>query len=511
MSNFSLINNLSSQAAQGKLASTSGKLNQTLQRLSSGLRINKSGDDAAGLAIANSYRSDVSVLAQGVRNANDGLSTLQIVDGGLNTISGLLDRASSLASQSASGTFTGNRDTLQAELGKVLNEINRQAENIGLGGVTGSDEGRFNKSINVYIGGGASATASGNSVAIDLSNSRVDKTGLSLNNINIGQGTGNVTGAQDISGGITATETLSFQSVGSSGQLESFTVALSAGSSSSDVLDAINNDADAQGAGIKASLDNNGKLVLASAKFFTVSSSVADGANQTGIAGAGAAANDMAITGAANKQTISVNGAAGTPATQTLSFSGEKIGFTGSAKNVSFTAEAAAADGAAAAVAAVNDDVALRNAGVFAIQNKADGSQVSFVSLKEFNLGVSSTSVAGADNNIDTLQTQTAVAGATLTGGEEGAKDAIAAIRAAVATLGQVQGKVGAGQNTLSQAIDLAGTQITNYQAAESAIRDADIAVEASNLARLNTLQQAGVSALAQANQSSQALLSLLR
>ena len=75
----------------------------------------------------------------------------------------------------------------------------------------------------------------------------------------------------------------------------------------------------------------------------------------------------------------------------------------------------------------------------------------------------------------------------------------------------RVQGKVGAGQNNLTQAIDLASTQITNFQAAESAIRDADIAQEASNLARLNTLQQAGVSALAQANQSSQSLLSLLR
>jgi flagellin len=65
MSNFSLVNNISSSSAQSKLTGTSAKLNQTLQRLSSGLRINKSGDDAAGLAIANSYRSDVSVLSQG--------------------------------------------------------------------------------------------------------------------------------------------------------------------------------------------------------------------------------------------------------------------------------------------------------------------------------------------------------------------------------------------------------------------------------------------------------------
>ncbi len=511
MGNFSLINNLQSNSAQSKLGATSGKLNQTLQRLSSGLRINKSGDDAAGLAIANSFRSDISVLSQGVRNANDGLSTLQIIDGGLNTVSGLLDRAASLSAQSASGTFSGNRDTLQSELSSVLTEIDRQAQNIGLGGQAGTDNGRFNKSIEVYIGGGSSATAAGNSVAVNLSNSRVDKTGLNLTNLNIGQGTGNVTGNRDISAGLTAAETLSFQSVGSSGQLSTFTVALSAGASASTTLDAINNDANVQNAGVKASLDTSGKLVLSSAKFFAVSSSLADGAGQTGIGGASAAANDIAISGAANKQTVAVSAGAGAAANQTLSFSGEKIGYAGSSKNVTFAAVATAAGGATAAADAVNNDVDLRSAGVFAIKSKADGSSVSFVSLKAFNLGVSSDSTVAANNNIDALQTQTAVTGAALTGGEQGGKDAIASIRAAVATLGSIQGKVGAGQNNLSQAIDLASAQITNYQAAESSIRDADIASEASNLARLNTLQQAGVSALAQANQSSQSLLSLLR
>ena len=511
MANFSLINNAGSSNAQGKLTATSAQLNKTLQRLSSGLRINKSGDDAAGLAIANTFRSDVSVLTQGVRNANDGISTLQIIDGGLNTISGLLDRAASLSSQSASGTFSGNRDTLQAELDKVTTEITRQAQNIGLGGSNGTAEGKFNKAIEVYIGGGASASASGNSVSVDLSNSRVDKTGLDLNSLNIGQGTGNVTGNQSLASGLTAAETLTFQSVGSSGQLTSFSVALSAGASSSSVLDAINNDANAQSAGVKASLDSNNKLVLSSAKFFAVSSSVADGANQTGIGGASAAIGDTAISGSANKQTVAITAGNAAAATQTLSFSGEEIGYAGSSKNVSFAATTTAAAGATAAVGAVNNDVDLRAAGVFAIQNKADGSQVSFVSLKDFNLGVSSTSTIAANNNIDVLQTQTAVTGATLTGGEQGAKDAIAAIKAAVATLGQVQGKVGAGQNNLDQAIDLATTQISNFQSAESSIRDANIAEEASNLARLNTLQQAGVSALAQANQSSQSLLTLLR
>ena len=160
---ISLINNTSSLDSQSRLAVNASKLNNTIQRLSSGLRINSSGDDAAGLAIANVFRSDISKLRQGVRNANDGVSTLQIVDGGLNTISGLLDRAGVLASQAASDTFTGDRATLQAEFVKVRTEITRQAQNIGLGDAAGTAGGRFNKAISVFIGGGTSATSSASS------------------------------------------------------------------------------------------------------------------------------------------------------------------------------------------------------------------------------------------------------------------------------------------------------------------------------------------------------------
>lgn len=512
MGNFSLVNNVASSGSQFRLSATNNSLNKTLQRLSSGLRINKSGDDAAGLAIANTFRSDSAVLAQGVRNANDGLSTLQIIDGGLNTISGLLDRAASLASQSASGTFNGDRNTLQAELGKVFSEIDRQAQNIGLGGAAGTDEGRFNKAINVFIGGGANATAAGNSVAIDLSSSRVDKTGLNLNNLNIGTGTGSVTGAQDISAGLTTAETLTFQTVGTSGQLTTFSVSLSAGASASNVLDTINNDANAQSAGIKASLNTSGNLVLDSAAFFAVSSSDADGAGQTGVAGALSAIGDVAVTGAANSITETITAGAATT-TQYLDFTGEQIGFPDDAQTVSFASFVAVnAANTDTIVAAVNNDTSLREGGVFAVRTKADGSEVKFVSLNAFNLGIhSDAGQANATNNIDGLQPQNAATAGVLTGGEEGGKDALAAIKAAIAALGDVQGKVGAGQNNLEQAIDLASTQIVNFQAAESSIRDADIASEASALARLSTLQQAGVAALAQANQSSQALLSLLR
>lgn len=505
----SLINNLGSLASQSRLESTSSKLNQTIQRLSSGLRINSSGDDAAGLAIANKFRSDIAVLNQGVRNANDGLSTLQIVDGGLNTISNLLDRASVLASQSASDTFSGNRDTLQSEFNKVLGEITRQAENIGL--VSG---GSNNKSLTTIIGGGSDSFAAAdtnNGVKVDLSGTtnQVDATSLGLSSLNIGTGTGSVTGNRAITT-LTTAETLSFQTVGSSGQLVSTSIALSAGASGSTIIDAINNDSTLQAAGVKASLDSSNKLVLSSAKFFTVSSSDADGAGQTGIAGAGAAVGDIAITGAANNASKAVT-AATAAGTQTLSFSGSEIGYSGSSYNVSFTTSTVASTGATNAAAAVNNDLTLRSAGVFAIVDKADGSNIKFVSLKAFNLGISNDAGGGSANNNLASQSPTAATSGTLTGGATGAKSALDSIKTAISTLGKVQGVVGAGQNQLLQAIDLATSQVTNFQSAESRIRDADVSSEASNLSRLSVLQQAGVAALAQANQSSQAVLSLLR
>src|SRR5262245_48875544 len=102
---FSVVTNLPSLNAQAQLDQTTFGLHRTLGRLTSGLRINSAADDAAGLAIANRDRMDTNGLEVGMRNANDAISRLQIEDGALNNISLLLDRAVTLAAQSASGTF----------------------------------------------------------------------------------------------------------------------------------------------------------------------------------------------------------------------------------------------------------------------------------------------------------------------------------------------------------------------------------------------------------------------
>jgi flagellin len=166
--------------AQQNLRVNSDFQSRTITRLTSGFRINSSADDAAGLAVANKFRSDVTELQQGVRNANDGVSILQIVDGGLNNISNILDRLKTLATESASDTFSGDRATLNTEFTGLLAEIDRQAANIGLasGGGTG---GRFNVSLDVYIGGGDTQTHA--KVTIDLSGSTnlTDTLGLGIN------------------------------------------------------------------------------------------------------------------------------------------------------------------------------------------------------------------------------------------------------------------------------------------------------------------------------------------
>ncbi len=182
MPGFSIVTNVSSLIAQENLNKTNDLQQRTITRLTSGLRINSSADDAAGLAIANRFRSDISVLRQGIRNAADGLSTLQTIDGGLNNISLLIDRARILATQSASGTFTGDRSTLNAEFQSVINEIDRQAQVVGL-----DPGGTFAALLSVFIGGGRSnnniTETTNGSVQIDLSNSALNANRLGLKGV----------------------------------------------------------------------------------------------------------------------------------------------------------------------------------------------------------------------------------------------------------------------------------------------------------------------------------------
>jgi len=172
---FSVVTNLPSLNAQARLQETSAGLQQTLNRLTSGLRIYSAADDAAGLAVANRHRLDNAGLQVGIRNANDAISKLQVEDGAMGNISSLLDRALTLAAQAASDTFTGSRSTLNNEFQSVLSEISRNAQAAGL------ETGSISLATrSVFVGNTQSATAASVSYVSFSLTVPVDSQGLGL-------------------------------------------------------------------------------------------------------------------------------------------------------------------------------------------------------------------------------------------------------------------------------------------------------------------------------------------
>ncbi len=186
--------NIDSLIAQQNLNINSKFQSNTIQQLTSGYRINSSGDDAAGLSVANQDRNQIAQITQGVANGNNGTAQLQIMDGGMSNISQILDRLQTLAVQSASSSFTGSRTDLNAEFQSDITELNRQAQAIGLN--TG---GTFASIMDVYLGGGGGANTGAVTqnaqVTVDLSKSTVDAHSLGL----AGMGMQVVAGTTDIS------------------------------------------------------------------------------------------------------------------------------------------------------------------------------------------------------------------------------------------------------------------------------------------------------------------------
>lgn len=120
--------NISSITAQKNLAASSGRLQTAFERLSSGMRINRAMDDAAGLAIAESLKADARIATVAMRNANDGISIIAITDGAIGQITNVLSRLAELAEQSSNGVFSNpQRSALQLEFTALMSEVERIA------------------------------------------------------------------------------------------------------------------------------------------------------------------------------------------------------------------------------------------------------------------------------------------------------------------------------------------------------------------------------------------------
>ena len=158
-----IFNNIPSLNAQRILGINSERLAKSVERISSGIRINRGADDAAGLAISEALRSDIRALRQAVRNASDGISLINVTEGALNEQAGILIRLREMASQAASGTVgSTERQTIQLEFTALRNEIDRIAATTEFNGqklVDGSLASSVSSSAHLLIQVGLDSTA----------------------------------------------------------------------------------------------------------------------------------------------------------------------------------------------------------------------------------------------------------------------------------------------------------------------------------------------------------------
>lgn len=160
MGSFSILNDISALRSQNLLTLNSHNLGQTLQRLSSGKRINSGADDAAGLQIADSLRANIRALDQAARNAQDGIGVAQIADGALDQITTILTRAVTLAEEAATGTVDSTgRASLQAEFVEIQAEVARIAGQTNFNGVAIFTTAGINGSLSVFVGDTSSASS----------------------------------------------------------------------------------------------------------------------------------------------------------------------------------------------------------------------------------------------------------------------------------------------------------------------------------------------------------------
>lgn len=572
MGGFSILTNVASLQSQNYLSTNQAFQNKTIQEVTSGLRIVNSGDDAAGLAIANGYASNEAVLTQGIENANNGVAQLQIMDGGMSNISQLLNRASTLATESASGTFSGSRTTLDNEYQSVLSEIDRQAQSIGL-----NQGGTYAKTLSVFIGGGQGTTSAGvianGTVSVNLGTATVDTQSLGLKGFTAGYQVApgaEDSGLYDLTAGA-ATSVAAILTANGSPATTSFVLSgpgfgsgagangpvtigvnLSSVADPTSLVTAINagiTAAEQSGtpggqalgqanvtAEIHTGADGHQQLVFVSpdAAFNVTAGDVTANAlmgNMTGNTG-GSATGITSDVGAAVTTASTNFVAGGTQQTaaqtftamvagdsQTLSFTSN--GADGSAQNTVITLSGA--NTAAQAAATINADLqATDNPALQGIVASVDGAgaTITFASnnANTFNVVIGQTSNTGATNtdglaNVNTTVTSSVVGtGATSSiATESGAQTAVSALAVAVAALGNAQAAVGRGENQFTYATNLAQSELTNTTTAESNIRDANLATEAANLTKAQILLQAGVAALAQANAAPQNILALLK
>lgn len=481
--------NIMSLNSQRNLNSSQSALQTSLQRLSSGLRINSAKDDAAGLAISERFTSQIRGLDQAIRNANDGISLAQTAEGALSESGNILQRIRELSVQSANATNSASdRQALQAEVSQLVSELDRIASSTEFNGQKLLD-GTFGTAI-FQVGANANQTiqaTTANFRANNFGNYRVE-------------GFGSSAGNEARLGGEALTVT---------GSLGAETVDVEVGSSARDVADLVASKANSTGVSAfalteeLATFDSAGAYVVNLASDNIQSTKVAFTISGTqgndGLAGAVTAFNDVASkTGVTAR--ISDNGEGIILRNST----GNNINISETESNTnagSFMVSGATIRSGAETAQDAQDNPEAPLSGIVVTGQVTFDSDKSFSVVGDAGETVTNATEASNLNSVNNLDVSS-VAGANL---------ALATVDAALNTVSNQRAKFGAIQSRFGSTIANLATNSENLSAARSRIRDADFAKETAELTRNQILQQAGTAMLAQANVAPQNVLTLLQ
>ena len=525
--------NIMAMNAYRNYTNNTSALSKNLEKLSSGYKINRAGDDAAGLAISEKMRAQITGLETAQKNAKDGISLVQTAEGALTEVHDMLNRMVELADQSANGTYQDevDRENLQAELEQLKSEINRIADSSNFNGIKLLD-GKLAGSATV---GEDFTTLTTSEVTAVAGKYSADLTGLgAMLNAEGAKGTLELT----FSNGQKVTVELERAAdVGGKAVINMKVNGKDAGKFTSAAADATDTElsthlATALGTAVKgfATVANGtGKLN------FTSSVEGTDGVSLTGATYNITKSDNTVSTGSFSTKTTTpaADAKLAIASSELSTYNGTNLDdakFTFNGKDYVIVTNAADAAKLEGVTALIGDPTADQES-IAAQLSKASGVEVTWDANNTrylFSADLSKSSGASSGGltlqigdtsetfNQLTVQIQDMHASSLGIadidiGTQKGAQEAVELIKSAINTVSSVRGDLGATQNRLDHTINNLSVMTENIQDAESTIRDTDVADEMMAYTKNNILVQSAQAMLAQANQVPQGVLQLLQ
>ena len=476
--------NVASLTAQRTLGGSQSMLSTSLERLSTGLRINSAKDDAAGLAISERFTAQINGLNQGVRNANDAISLAQTAEGALKEVTNNLQRVRELAVQSVNGTNSvSDRAALDNEVQQLLTEINRVGSQTKFNGTSLLD-GNFSGVFQVGADNGQKITVTqGDAIsAADLgitsystsyaSSADVTSTALAagdviLNGVSVGA----------------STSTSAFAAAAQDGSAQAKAAAINAGTSEHGVT-ATAGTTTVVGAGGSLSNTNTqtGTFTINGVSTGEITAGGTDAATLTAVR--------TAINNITSATGVSAQDNAGGDGIDLLSTSGQNIYVTYATGTGTPTADAFGIDVA---------DLSTVHTGA-----------LSYVSTSSQGIAFTGSSLGKIGSSVDqAAAVDPASTGNVLTSAN--AEAMLTQVDSALDSVSDTRAALGATQNRFSSVVANLQTASENLSASRSRIMDADFAAETAQMTKAQILQQSGIAMLAQANSVPQNVLALLQ